>query len=165
MCSVVMVKCYHFVHMSMISTLKYMAFNLIIFYLFLKAHGGLVLVILEVTFSFESQTVFLCCHLKDCWLYYKEECLLQHTEDSIMLPACQTKLILWTGSKPHWQLATIHQKLKRWGDENKRESICINKHGTLPKWWRYSGNTLSSSPWSGPGNIQRQKMGKKGVKE
>lgn len=109
---------------------------------------------------------FLYCHLKDfCWLSYKAECLLQHTEDSIMPPACQTKLILWTGSKPHWQLATIHQKLKQWGDENKRDSICINKHGTLPEWWRYSGNTLSSSPWSAPGGIQRERILKKGVNE
>lgn len=30
-----------------------------------------------------------------------------------MPTACQTKFILWTWSKPHWQLATIHQKLKR----------------------------------------------------
>lgn len=139
---------------------------------------------LKVTFSFKSQSagfvffflfvcLFLfsffsspCCYLKDfCWLYYKAKCLLQQTEDSIMPSACQTKLMLWTGSKLHWQLATIHQKLKWWEDENKRDSICINKHGTLPEWWRYSGNTLSSSPWSGPERIWRQKMGKKGVNE
>lgn len=113
-----------------------------------------------------SSCCFLSCQLKDlCWLYYKVECLLRHTEDSIMPPACQTKLILWTGSKPHWQLATIHQKLKQWGDENKRDSICINKRGTLPEWWRYSGNTQSSSPWSGPGRIPRRRMGKQGVDE
>lgn len=114
--------------------------------------------------SGSQAVVFWRGHLKDyCWLNYKAECLLQHTEDSIMPPACQTKLILWTGSKPHWQLAAIHQKLKRWGDENKRDSICINKRGTLPEWWRYSGNTLSSSPWSGPAG--RREMGKKGVNE
>lgn len=44
-----------------------------------------------------------------------KQCLLEQTEDSIMPLVCQTKLMLWTGSKLHWQLATIHQKLKRIG--------------------------------------------------
>lgn len=137
-----------------------------------KSHSALNLNLLGLVF-FLFVCLFLfsffsspCCYLKDfCWLYYKAKCLLQQTEDSIMPSACQTKLMLWTGSKLHWQLATIHQKLKWWEDENKRDSICINNHGTLPEWWRYSGNTLSSSPWSGPERIWRQKMGKKGVNE
>lgn len=105
--------------------------------------------------EFESRAVvILFCNPVDfCWLYYQVECLLQHTEDSIMPPACQTKLIPWTRSKARWQLATIHQKFKRWGDENKQESICINKLSTLPEWWRYSGNTPSSSPWPEPVRI------------
>lgn len=73
----------------------------------------------------------------------------------------KTPLCLWLvkqnwcyGLHPnHWQLATIHQKLRRWETKEMRtnETIYINKHGTLPEWWRYSGNTLSSFPWSGPG--------------
>lgn len=37
--------------------------------------------------------------------------------------------------------------------------FCIYKEGTLPEWWRYNGNTLSSSPWSGPaGRREREKV-------
>lgn len=59
--------------------------------------------------------------------------------------------------KPHWQLPTIHQKLKHRGAQHKGERVCINEADTLPEWWRCSGNTPSSSPWSGPGTTRRHR--------
>lgn len=99
-----------------LSLITIYTWHLIIYYL--SAHRGPFLVFFELGSHIQfwiSSCCFLCCHHKDfCWFHYKAECLLQHTEDCIMPPACQTKLILWTGSKLYWQLATIHQKLKRW---------------------------------------------------
>lgn len=59
--------------------------------------------------------------------------------------------------KTHWQLPTIHQKLKHRGAQHKGERVCINEADTLPEWWRCSGNTPSSSPWSGPGTTRRHR--------
>lgn len=73
-----------------------------------------------------------------------------------MPPACQTKLILWPGSKVPLAISCYSSKgsgsMARW--EPTGILFCINKQGTLPEWWRYNGNTLSSSPWSGPGGRQ-----------